>query len=268
MQNDRIRYYRRKNSFILQGRCALYSAKDDVKKEEERLIFISFGEDDSFLPGTGFLTQIPIGYLCIFKAPQSTLFISASDDDVHIIFHHAHPLCDADLHAISALIHDTLVSELSYSMQKSMDIIVSYSLSERDEDVISLDFIKDIVIYGVLRAKQHVHDRPSFHIFIPSNGEAEKEVPKGSWYEWIPEGCSYYPCHDIKNQVCDYCYCPFYPCYDEELGKCVTSSRGGEIWSCEPCTLLHHPSVAGHLKRHHMASLADLKRVHSEADEQ
>ena len=263
MQNDTIRYYKCKNSFFLRGRCKIYSAKDNLKKEETT-IFIHSGKKDSPPQGTGLLTSIPIQYLCIFKAPQSTLFTIASDEDVQIIFHHPNPLPDVDMLAISDTIHDTLVSDLNYPIQNSMNTIISYSLSDRNEEVISLNFIKEIIIHGVQRAKQHIQNRPSFQIFIPHEGESKKEVPKGQWHEWVPEGCPYHPCHDIKNQICDYCYCPFYPCYDEELGMCVTSSKGGKIWSCEPCTLLHYPSVAGYLKKHPMAELRDLKRIHAE----
>ncbi|MDK2947742.1 MAG: threonine-phosphate decarboxylase [Methanolobus sp.] len=56
--------------------------------------------------------------------------------------------------------------------------------------------------------------------------------------------CEYYPCH-FTGQDCTFCFCPFYAC-EEELtgGKWIESSTGGQVWSCEHCTLLHRPKVA------------------------
>jgi adenosylcobinamide hydrolase len=261
MKNDAIRYYRDGNTFFLRGKCKLYSAKTTCLKEDNTIFIHSKGVE-TMPKGTGLLTSIPIQYLCIFKAPTSTLFIIASKTDAHILYHSAEPLSNADMHDIADLISNTLMSDLSYSKQHSMDIIVSYSLSDNNENAsVALLFIKDIVLHGVMRAQQYIQNRPSFQIFIPSEGESKKERPKGRWHEWIPEGCPYYPCHHIANQICDYCYCPFYPCYDSELGVCVISSKGEKVWSCETCTLLHHPTVAMYLKAHPTASLTELKEV-------
>jgi len=268
MKNDAIRYYRDKNTFFLRGSCHLYLGKDAHVKGEDT-IFIHSREEYPYPKGTGLLTSIPIRYLCIFKAPKSTVFITASKEEVQILYHHAKPLSDADMHMVADLIHNTLVLDLHYPVQSSMDIIVSYSLYECDNDIISEPlFIQDIITHGVQRAEQHIQNRPSFQIFIPHEGESKKERPKGQWHEWIPENCPYYPCHDIKNQVCDYCYCPFYPCYDEELGSCITSSKGERLWSCEACALLHHPSVAAHLKAYPVSSVAELKLVRAEHDDE
>ncbi|MDR2855570.1 MAG: cysteine-rich small domain-containing protein [Methanomicrobiales archaeon] len=268
MKNDTIRYYRDKETFFLRGTCHLSLGKDTHVKKEDT-IFIHSGQKYPFPKGTGLFTSVPIQYLCIFKAPKSTLFITASKEEVQIIYHNHKPLSDADMHTIADLIDNTLVLDLHYQKQSSMNVIVSYSLSECDNDIISEPgFIQDIIIHGVRRAEQHIQNRPSFQIFIPREGESKKESPKGKWHEWIPENCPYYPCHDIANQICDYCYCPFYPCYDEELGTCITSSKGEMVWSCEACTLLHYPPIAAHLKIYPVASLAELKEVHAEhADE-
>ena len=266
MKNDTIRYYRDGNTFFLRGRCHLYVKKDDHVKKEDT-IFIHSGQKHPFPNGTGLLTSVLIQHLCIFKAPKSTVFIAASKEEVQILYHHAKPLTDASMRVIADLINNTLIIDLNYHVQSSMDIIVSYSLSKSNNDIISEPmFIKDIVIHGVRRAEQYLHNRPSFQIFIPDKGERKKEHPKGKWYEWIPEDCPYYPCHDIENQVCDYCYCPFYPCHDEELGACITSSKGELIWSCEACTLLHDPFVAAHLKAYPVASLAELKMFRAQHD--
>ncbi|SFM32362.1 aminotransferase class I/II-fold pyridoxal phosphate-dependent enzyme [Methanolobus profundi] len=56
--------------------------------------------------------------------------------------------------------------------------------------------------------------------------------------------CEYYPCH-FTGQDCTFCFCPFYACEEERTGgKWIESSTGGQVWSCEHCTLLHRPNVA------------------------
>ncbi|AKB50533.1 L-threonine 3-O-phosphate decarboxylase [Methanosarcina barkeri str. Wiesmoor] len=56
--------------------------------------------------------------------------------------------------------------------------------------------------------------------------------------------CEYYPCH-FKGQNCTFCFCPFYPCEDERTGgKWIQSSRGGKIWSCVDCHLVHKTETA------------------------
>ncbi|WP_164997920.1 aminotransferase class I/II-fold pyridoxal phosphate-dependent enzyme [Methanolobus psychrotolerans] len=56
--------------------------------------------------------------------------------------------------------------------------------------------------------------------------------------------CEYYPCH-FTGQDCTFCFCPFYACKEEKTGgKWIESSTGGQVWSCEHCTLLHRPKVA------------------------
>ncbi len=55
--------------------------------------------------------------------------------------------------------------------------------------------------------------------------------------------CPNYPCH-FEGQDCSLCFCPFYPCEDPELGKFVTSRKGGEVWSCMDCFWTHRPEVA------------------------
>ncbi|MDD1670080.1 MAG: cysteine-rich small domain-containing protein, partial [Methanomicrobiales archaeon] len=82
------------------------------------------------------------------------------------------------------------------------------------------------------------------------------------WVEWTPEGCPYYPCH-FEGQRCDFCYCPLYPCLDLSLGQWVESRKGGRVWNCAGCTLLHTPEVAEYLKKHPEAGLSELKRVPS-----
>ncbi|MEA1985165.1 MAG: aminotransferase class I/II-fold pyridoxal phosphate-dependent enzyme [Euryarchaeota archaeon] len=55
--------------------------------------------------------------------------------------------------------------------------------------------------------------------------------------------CEYYPCH-FQGQDCTFCFCPFYPCEDEATGgRWIDSTTGGKVWSCEGCTIVHHPDV-------------------------
>jgi len=56
--------------------------------------------------------------------------------------------------------------------------------------------------------------------------------------------CEYYPCH-FEGQNCTFCFCPFYPCENEKTGgKWIQSSRGGKVWSCIDCHLVHNKEIA------------------------
>ena len=56
--------------------------------------------------------------------------------------------------------------------------------------------------------------------------------------------CEYYPCH-FEDQNCTFCFCPFYPCENEKTGgKWIQSSRGGKVWSCIDCHLVHNKEIA------------------------
>ena len=56
--------------------------------------------------------------------------------------------------------------------------------------------------------------------------------------------CEYYPCH-FEGQNCTFCFCPFYPCENEKTGgKWIQSSRGGKVWSCVDCHLVHNKEIA------------------------
>jgi Zn-finger protein len=56
--------------------------------------------------------------------------------------------------------------------------------------------------------------------------------------------CEYYPCH-FEGQNCTFCFCPFYPCENEKTGgKWIQSSRGGKLWSCVDCHLVHKKEIA------------------------
>ena len=52
--------------------------------------------------------------------------------------------------------------------------------------------------------------------------------------------CEYFPCHNIDNLQCDFCYCPLYPCYDKRVrGKIIKNDKGEDIWDCKDCVILH-----------------------------
>ncbi|MCL1904792.1 MAG: cobyric acid synthase [Methanomassiliicoccaceae archaeon] len=58
--------------------------------------------------------------------------------------------------------------------------------------------------------------------------------------------CPHGPCH-YTGQDCTYCFCPFYPCKDEELGEFIQTSKGGKLWSCLYCHLIHRTPVCKYI---------------------
>ena len=44
------------------------------------------------------------------------------------------------------------------------------------------------------------------------------------------------------------CFCTFYPCEDEKLGEYVTSSKGGQVWSCMNCNWIHREETANAMR--------------------
>ena len=58
-------------------------------------------------------------------------------------------------------------------------------------------------------------------------------------------GCEYYPCHDLDEMDCTFCFCPFYPCGDTSTGGELVTTEGGKVvWGCKNCTWIHKPEVA------------------------
>ena len=49
--------------------------------------------------------------------------------------------------------------------------------------------------------------------------------------------CEYYPCHDLKNINCLFCYCPLYALKDKCGGNFRYTDKG--IKDCTNCTLPH-----------------------------
>ena len=57
--------------------------------------------------------------------------------------------------------------------------------------------------------------------------------------------CEYYPCHDLDEMDCTFCFCPFYPCEDTSTGgEIVTTENGDAVWGCKNCTWIHIPEIA------------------------
>jgi len=62
--------------------------------------------------------------------------------------------------------------------------------------------------------------------------------------------CKYYPCHDMEEQDCTFCYCPIYPCEIEETGgKWIEDKYGNKIWDCSDCKIIHEKVVVDEIKR-------------------
>jgi precorrin-3B C17-methyltransferase len=56
----------------------------------------------------------------------------------------------------------------------------------------------------------------------------------------VRKSCKKYPCHQLENMQCDFCYCPLYPCYDSRVGgKMIRNSEGKEEWDCSDCEIFH-----------------------------
>ncbi|MDR2873667.1 MAG: cobalt-precorrin-3B C(17)-methyltransferase [Methanobrevibacter sp.] len=69
----------------------------------------------------------------------------------------------------------------------------------------------------------------------------EDKSPKGA-----DKSCEYYPCHKMKNQLCDFCYCPFYPCCDGSTGGKWIKNKN--IWNCIDCSWIHEKKVIDRVK--------------------
>jgi precorrin-3B C17-methyltransferase len=69
----------------------------------------------------------------------------------------------------------------------------------------------------------------------------EDKSPKG-----VNKSCEYYPCHNMKNQQCDFCFCPFYPCADGSTGGKWIKNKN--VWNCIDCTWIHEKKVVDCVK--------------------
>lgn len=70
---------------------------------------------------------------------------------------------------------------------------------------------------------------------------------RGDAKNYLFEKCPWYPCHK-ELETCNMCYCIFYPCEDKKLGEYVTSSKGGQIWSCMHCNWAHREETVNSLR--------------------
>ena len=68
--------------------------------------------------------------------------------------------------------------------------------------------------------------------------------------------CSYYPCHNMLDLDCKWCFCPIYACYNDKLGdyvydngEIVKGKDGKPLWDCSDCTLFHDKKNADRLQK-------------------
>jgi adenosylcobinamide hydrolase len=246
--------------------------KDGPDKELE-LVAAGAGIDHDFF---GLLTTVPVQQSCILQYDFVTVFITAgirrgqpvNAGTINIIVYSSEGLGDA------ALLETIMVAtEAKVEALQEMDLPLTGTPT--DAVIVGCEgeikhrhagrltgpgrCVRESVIHGIpqaikrFNAPQH-SGRASFFIFSRFKGD--------HWVEWTPDTCPYFPCH-FPGQVCDFCYCPYYPCGDEKLGEWADSSgiKGGKVWNCARCTLLHEPEIADYLKKYPMASRAELIRL-------
>ncbi|MFY9800959.1 MAG: adenosylcobinamide amidohydrolase [Methanoregula sp.] len=243
---------------------------EDPKKELE-FIAAGAGISHDFF---GLLTAVPVQQCCVLQYDFVTVFITAgirrepteSAGTINIVVTISEGMEDA------ALLETIMVAtEAKAEALMEMDLpltgtptdaviagcegIVKHRYAGRLTDTGRR--VRETVLHGIPEAIRR-HDAPGqsthspFFIFSRFQGD--------HWVEWSPDDCPYYPCH-FPGQRCDFCYCPFYPCGDENLGEWAESSRGGKVWNCARCTLLHEPEIADYLIKFPNASLKELKRL-------
>ena len=287
-----MRYYSDTNTFFIRGsfRAASTGIKggispvstlinhtvtsgwshEDPQKELE-FIAASEGIDQDFF---GLLTAVPVRQCCILQYDYVTVFITAgvrreppaNAGTINII------ACSSEGMEDAALLETIMVaSEAKAEALQAMDLPLTGTPA--DAVIVGSEGpvkhrhagrltdpgrrIRETVLHGIPEAVRR-HDAAdlspdtSFFIFSRFKGE--------HWVKWNREDCPYYPCH-FPGQRCDFCYCPFYPCGDEELGQWVESSKGGKVWNCALCTLLHEPGIADYLKEFPGASRSELRRL-------
>ncbi|WP_321505473.1 cysteine-rich small domain-containing protein [uncultured Methanoregula sp.] len=220
---------------------------------------------------SGFLSAIPSCHFCILQYDFITVFISAGirreppkgKGGITIIVTSSEGLDDAAL--VEAIM---VATEAKSEALRELDLPISGTPEDgvivaSEGDICHRTAgrltpagtrIREAIARGLEEAlKRHdtgvSSDRPGFLIF--------SRFKDAHWIEWVPETCPYYPCH-FPGQSCDFCYCPFYPCRNERFGQWVESAKGGRIWNCATCTLLHDPETAGYLKKFPGVSLNEL----------
>jgi adenosylcobinamide hydrolase len=222
----------------------------------------------------GLLTTVPASQACVLQYDFITVFITAGirreepgrAGSINIIVTSSEGMSDGALLetvmvATEAKAEALLALGLPLTGTPADTVMAGCEGEERHESAGRMteagQRVREAVLHGIPEAlTRHdtavVADRPAFFIFSRFNGE--------HWIHWSPENCPYYPCH-FEGQSCDFCYCPFYPCKDESLGQWAVSSKGGRVWNCARCTLVHEPEVAGYLKKYPGASREELVRV-------
>jgi len=244
--------------------------REDPEKVLEFIVSES-GIDREFF---GLLTEVPVQQCCILQYDYVTVFITAAvrrepganAGTINIIVCSNEGMGDAALletimvtteakaEALTAMgfpLTGTPTDAVIAGSEGSVKHLYAGRLTGTGRRV------REAVLHGLPEAiRRHDTVDPSssssFFIFSRFKGE--------HWVELSPHNCPYFPCH-FPGQRCDFCYCPFYPCEDENYGQWVESSKGGKIWNCARCTLLHEPEIADYLKEFPLSSRAELIHV-------
>ncbi|MDR0911240.1 MAG: cobalt-precorrin-3B C(17)-methyltransferase [Methanobrevibacter sp.] len=94
------------------------------------------------------------------------------------------------------------------------------------------------------------------------------DVNTNNTYIGANKTCQYYPCHDMNNQQCDFCFCPFYPCADGSTGgKWIKNSKNESIWSCEDCSWVHEENTVKCIKNKIYNILTEVENLKSNKKE-
>ena len=244
---------------------------DPLRQMENLMLGMGFSRD--FF---GLLTAVAIRTTCILHYDFITLFVTAgltppdhaSDGTINIIVHSSEGFTDGGL--LGAL--------LTVAMAKADALrALGHSISGTATDavVVASEGTACHVYAGTAtepgRRIYEAAFRGVQEALARHEGRVERKAPSmfvysryggDHWVEWSPEGCLYYPCH-FEGQRCDFCYCPLYPCLDPTLGQWVESKKGGRVWNCAECSLLHIPRVAEYLLKNPEAGLRELKKAAS-----
>ncbi len=240
-------------------------------------------------PYFGLLTAVPMQNLCIAQYDYITAFVTAAVSErnrtINIIVTSEKPLSDAALLGAMMTVTEAKMKVISErrlpSTALSTDAVivaaekggfaveefagpltetgmrigkaVSHALTEafvRFDNYLLTNWGVSRGWGGGTNAALMKRKRPSFFILSRYGGE--------HWNEWVPEGCPYHPCHNFKEQKCDFCYCPLYPCRDREFSEEI-DTPAGKLWSCMDCRFIHEPVVSAHLKANPEAGIRELK---------
>ena len=203
---------------------------------------------------TRHLCILQYDYITVFAAvesPEAITLIITSDEGFS-----DEALADAVAVAAEAKLHALCSAKITVPAKITVASEGTVEHTAAGEETEAGKRIYSGVLMGIMEAmKEKDLTRPSYFIY--------SRYENTGWFEWKKEGCPYYPCHGLDNQVCDFCYCPFYPCGDESCGSWIasTSSKSGRLWACSECILNHDPKRAEYLKQHPDITFEEFKHV-------